>query len=246
MRVLIVEDEQLVAELFRDHLIELGHVPVLAKSAEDGLRLIDTEDIDAAIVDLYLAGMSGLEFLKLPAVRERMLSIVVVSGRASETEMRECLRLGALDFVQKPIPLPRLTEAVGFLELHVLNAHLVDQVRRLDRRRYPRVPVVFPVRVMEYRGVEWLGMAIDLSPFGLRLRADAPLDEGAAVKLHFTPSDGPPSVTLLSVLVRAEADELAFNFVNLTRAEFHRLSAIVQVLAGQPPPAEGRVSRPFR
>ena len=32
--------------------------------------------------------------------------------------------------------------------------------------------------------------------------------EGAAVKLHFTPSDGPPSLTLLSVLVRAEADEL--------------------------------------
>ncbi len=217
MRVLIVEDDQPVAELLRDYLTELRHMPVLAESAEDGLRLIDTDEIDAAVVDLCLAGMSGIEFLKLPVVRARLLPIVVISGRASETEARECLRLGALDFVQ----------------LHVLNAHLVDQVRRLDRRRYPRVPVAFPVRVMEYRGVEWLGTTIDLSPFGLKLRASAPLDEGAAVKLHFTPSDGPPSVTLLSVLVRVDADELAFNFVNLTRAEFQRLSAIVEALAGQ-------------
>jgi CheY-like chemotaxis protein len=233
MRVLIVEGELPVAELLRDHLIELGHVPVVAKSGTDALRTIAAETLDAILLDLNLPDVNGLEFLQIPSLRERGIPVVVVSGQTSEAQARACLQLGALDFVQKPVSLPRLSEVVGFLELHVLNKQLVDQVKQLDRRRFPRVPTTFPVRIMEYAGNEWLGTAVDLSPFGLKTRTDAHLGEGATVKLHFSPPDGPPSLTLLSVLVRVDGDGLAFYFVNLTKAEFQRLSVVVQALGAR-------------
>lgn len=228
--MLIVEDEPGVAELFQDHLKELGHDVRVAGSAEEALRLLDTIPVDAILLDLGLPGLSGLQFLKLPAVRVRSIPIVVVSGAATEADALDCLRSGALDFVPKPVSPARLTEVIGFLELHVLNLRLAEQVRTLDRRRFPRVPAVFPVRVMEYSGSEWLGTCVDLSPFGMRLRAEASLPAGATVKLHFTPPDGPPSLTVLSVLVRPDPEGQAFSFVNLTKAEFQRMRTIVQAI----------------
>lgn len=233
MRVLIVENERPVADLFRDHLVDLGHQPLVVTSAEDALHALASRPIDAILLDVGLPGISGLEFLQLPNVRARSIPVVVVSAFASETQARDCLRAGALDVVPKPVSLARLSEVLGFLELHVLNSHLVEQVRHLDRRRYARVPAVFPVRIMEYAGSEWLGSSLDISPFGMRLRSDANLKEGATVKLHFTPPDGPPSVTLLSVLVRLDPDGQAFYYVNLTKAEFQRLQSIVQALVNR-------------
>jgi CheY-like chemotaxis protein len=233
VRVLIVEDETRVAELFQDHLQDLGHDVCLAGSAEDALHLLDTTAVDAILLDLGLPGISGLDFLRLPSVRVRSIPIVVISGAATEAEALDCLKSGALDFVPKPVSPARLTEVIGFLELHVLNLRLVEQVRSLDRRRFARVPAVFPVRVMEYSGSEWLGTSVDISPFGIRLRAEARLPAGATVKLHFTPPDGPPSLTVLSVLVRPEADGQAFSFVNLTKAEFQRMRTIVQAIGAR-------------
>ncbi len=234
MRVLIVEDERPVANLFRDHLFDLGHDPRVVTSAEDALRTLADEAVDAILLDLSLPGITGLEFLQLLTARSQSIPVIVVSDMATEAQARDCLRLGALDFVPKPVSSSRLGEVVAFLELHVLNSQLIDQVRKLDRRRCARVPAVFPVRLMEYAGTEWLGTSVDLSPFGLKVRSEAALGEGGTVKLQFTPPDGPPSLTLLSVLVRVDPDGQAFYFVNLTKAEFKRMSAIVQALGDRP------------
>lgn len=233
MRVLIVEDERPTADMFRDHLADLGHQALVVGNAEDALSAIAAEPIDAVLVDLTLPGLGGFEFLQLAGLRARAIPTIVVSAPATQAQVRDCLRLGALDFVTKPISLSRLSEVLGFLELHVLNTQLVEQVRNLDRRRYARVPAVFPVRIMGYAESEWLGMSVDISPFGVKARSTAPLDEGATVKLHFTPPDGPPSLTLLSVLVRVDPDGHAFYFVNLTKAEFQRMSAIVHALVSR-------------
>lgn len=235
MRVLIVEDERQVADLFRDHLLDLGHHPVVAASAEDALRALSSGTVDAILLDIGLPGISGVDFLQLPMVRKGSIPVIVISGAATEGQAKDCLKCGALDFIAKPVSLTRLSEVLGFLELHVLNFQLIEQVRNLDRRRYARVPAVFPVRIMEYSGAEWLGMSVDISPFGIKARSEGGLKEGDTGKLHFTPPDGPPSLTLLSVLVRVDPDGQAFCFVNLTKAEFQRMSAVVQSLSSRPP-----------
>src|SRR5919108_695674 len=108
MRVLIVEDEEPVAEVFAHYLRQLGHQPVLVRSAEAALDRLTTAAPDAILLDVRLPGMSGLEFLQLPAVRASGVPIVAISGISTEDEARECLRHGAADFMAKPVPLARM------------------------------------------------------------------------------------------------------------------------------------------
>src|SRR5215475_13137344 len=121
MRVLVVEDEAPLGEVFRDFLAELGHDPVVVRSAEAALGTLERQRPDAIILDINLPGMSGLDFLQLRPVREAGLPIVAISGVATETQARECLRLGALDFVGKPVPLGRLNELLTVMEPHALS-----------------------------------------------------------------------------------------------------------------------------
>ena len=95
--------------------------------------------------------MSGLDFLQLRPVRDAALPIVAISGVATESQARECLRLGALDFVGKPVPLDRLNEVLTFLEPHALTRRRSESAQH-ERRRGPRAQIGFPVRIVEYKG----------------------------------------------------------------------------------------------
>jgi CheY-like chemotaxis protein len=235
MRVLIVEENAAVAELYQSYLTDLGHDSFVAPTSEAALEALAREHPEAVMLDPALPGLNGFDFLRLPAVGGQALPVIAISSAASEEQARECFRLGALDYAPKPIAFSRLAELVGFLELHVLNKQLAKHVRSLDRRRASRVPAVFPVRIVGETGAEWVGLSVDLSPFGLRVRSQGRLKEGAQAKLSFTPPDGPPDLTLLSVLARTtDGDGDAFLFVNLAVAEFHRLSGVVRKLSEQP------------
>src|SRR5216684_352842 len=113
MRVLIVEDETSVREVFRDLVTALGHEAIPVESAERGLENLQHDQAEAVLLDVRLPGMSGLAFLEHPEVRAAGVPIVVVSGMASEDEARACLRLGALDYLRKPVTLQRGTGSAG-------------------------------------------------------------------------------------------------------------------------------------
>ncbi len=226
MRVLVVEDEPDVGGVFCDFLLELGHQPLVARSAEAALGQLQAERPDAIILDINLPGMNGLDFLRSRPIRESGVPIVAVSGVATEHQARECLRLGALDFVGKPVPLERLSEVLGYIEPHALYRKRAEAGRHVERRRSSRMRLALPVRVIEYNGAEWSGTSVDLSPFGMKVRSAAGVSPGAAAKLTFTPPDGGPPVQVMSVLVRVDPDGHAFYFVNLTGDDFHRLHAL--------------------
>src|SRR4029453_9434175 len=144
MRVLVVEDEDSLGEVFRDFLAEIGHDAVVVRSAEAALGALQRQPPDAILLDINLPGMSGLDFLQLRPVREAGLPIVAISGVAPEPQARECLRLGALDFVGKPVPLERLNEVLTFLEPHALTRR-AEAARQPQPRRGPRLQIGFPV-----------------------------------------------------------------------------------------------------
>ena len=126
LRVLIVEDEQAVRDVFREFLAGLGHEAITAATAEDALEKLASERPDVILLDVRLPGMSGLDFLALPAVRESEVPVVAVSGVATEAQARECLKRGALDFIRKPVSLERLGAVLAYAHGH-------------DRRLAPRV-----------------------------------------------------------------------------------------------------------
>jgi DNA-binding response OmpR family regulator len=226
MKVLVVEDEPEVGSVFRDFLLELGHDPILARSAEAALGSLQKTKPDAIILDMNLPGMSGLDFLQLRPIRESGVPIVAVSGVATEAQARECLRLGAVDFVGKPVPFERLRVVLSYIEPHALFRQQTEAPARPERRRAPRLSVEMPVRVIEYSGAEWDTVAMNLSPFGIKVRLAPGVRPGAAAKLLFTPPDGGVPIQVMSLLVRQDRDGYVFYFVNLTAGEFQRLSAL--------------------
>jgi CheY-like chemotaxis protein len=227
MRVLVVEDEADLGDVFRDFLLELGHQPLVVRSAEAALGKLHTERPDAIILDIHLPGMSGLDFLQLRPVRELGVPIVAVSGVATETQARECLRLGAADFVSKPIPLDRLSEVLTFIEPHALS-RVEERGAPADRRHAPRAHLSLPIRVSEYGGSEYHGTLVELGVQGLKARLNAPLAPRSVVKLSFTPPDAGSTIEVMSLVIRADPDGHAFTFVHLTDADTERLRALIK------------------
>jgi len=226
MKVLIVEDEVQVGEVFRDLLLELGHEPVLVRSAEGALGLFQKTRLDAIILDLKLPGMSGIDFLQLRPVRESGVPVVVVSGVATEAEARECLRLGAVDFLDKPVPFERLQTVLASIEPQALFRLHVDAATRVERRRALRVPLPVPVRVLEYNGTAWDTSSVNVSSSGIKIHLVMGISPGAAVKLVFTLPDGGEPIQVMALLVRQDRDGYAFYFANLTTPGFERLSSL--------------------
>ena len=226
MKVLIVEDELEVGTVFRDFLLELGHEPVIARSAEAALGSLQKAKPDVIILDVNLPGMSGLDFLQLRPVRESGLPVVAVSGVATEDQARQCLRLGAVDFVGKPVHFERLQVVMASIEPQALFRLQAEAATRVELRRAGRVDLAVPVRVIEYNGAEWDTTSMNLSQFGMKIRLVLGIRPGGAAKLAFTPPDGGGPLQVMSLLVRQDHDGYAFYFVNLTGAEFSRLSQL--------------------
>lgn len=228
MRILVIEDDANLGEVFRDFLLELGHHPEVLRSAEAALARLRTERPEAILLDIQLPGMSGLDFLQLRPVRELGVPIIAVSGVVTEEQARECLRRGAFDFIGKPVALEHLSEVLTYLELNALNRGTGPGKPFTERRRSPRAGLAIPVSIVTYDGAERQGTAVELGVFGMKLRARAPLARGAVVTLSFTPPDRGAQLSLMAILVRVDPDGHVFTFLNLPAAEFQRLSQFVR------------------
>lgn len=225
MRVLVVEDEPLVGEVLHDSLTHLGHQPQVVPSAEDALTRLASERPDVIFLDVKLPGISGTDFLQLRPIREYGVPIVAMSGVASEREVEDCLRHGAVDFMAKPITLDRLRRVLTQVEDQAAGEP--GSGRAPDRRRAPRVPANITVTILEDGGGAWQGTSVDLSVFGIKVRADTPQAIGSPVTLVFTPPDGGPPVRSRALVLR-HTDGYAFYFVNLPETSVRRLEGFVR------------------
>src|SRR5712691_7630157 len=98
-----------------------------------------------------------------------------------------------------------------------------------NRRRYPRVKMSLPVRVVEASGRSWTGRSDDLSPLGIKVR-DGHVTPDSMVHLEFELPGGGQTLTVASLAKRSEPDGVAFSFVNLTRPAFAVIREAVDIL----------------
>ncbi len=137
--VLVVDDDRALCLLFQRILARDKYNVLIARSGADAISLLEKERgmVDVALVDLRLGEENGLEVLKkLRRIDESMIG-VVITGQATVEDAVESLRLGAYDFVQKPITPAQLTavleRAVKYRRLVLENKryqlHLEDMVR---------------------------------------------------------------------------------------------------------------------
>lgn len=113
MNILIVEDDQLLGDILRDYLIQLGHGEVLVFSrADEALRTFEDRKFDCAFIDLKLPDMDGVRLLGLLKEKERTLPVIMMSGYPTMEATIGAMRLGASDFLTKPFTLQDLALAM--------------------------------------------------------------------------------------------------------------------------------------
>ena len=116
MKILIIEDEKHVAGLLADAVRLQGHDAIVAVDGQEGLALVERERPDAVFLDIVMPTPNGIEVLRRIRERRQELPVVIISGGASAEEIEEAERLGVTDFVEKPLMLNQLTQAITALQ----------------------------------------------------------------------------------------------------------------------------------
>lgn len=101
--ILVVDDSPSVQKMMSGLLSAKGYKVTCAGTGEDALRIFREEEIDLVITDIILPGMSGLNLLKLVKESNPEIDVVIVSGNASSFTAIKALRLGAYDYIVKPV-----------------------------------------------------------------------------------------------------------------------------------------------
>lgn len=111
-RILIIEDDQSIAELQKDYLEMSDCQVTCAFDGEEGLRLIRTQEFDLIILDLMLPGKDGFEILKeISDTKE--IPVLIVSAKGEEIYKIKGLNLGADDYITKPFGMGELVARVN-------------------------------------------------------------------------------------------------------------------------------------
>jgi two-component system response regulator PhoP len=108
MRVLVVEDEQLLAAQIRDHLLQQQFSVDVSSDGADGLFKITEYPYDLAIIDIGLPKMDGLALIRKARQQEIKTPIIILTARGSWQEKVQGLDAGADDYLTKPFHVEEL------------------------------------------------------------------------------------------------------------------------------------------
>ena len=99
--ILIVHDEQEIADLVEIYLVSDGYSVFKANNAQEGLDILEREDIHLVLLDIMMPGMNGLEMCK--KIREtNNIPIIMISAKSTDLDKILGLGTGADDYVAKP------------------------------------------------------------------------------------------------------------------------------------------------
>ena len=125
-RVLVVDDESELVDMYARVLRESGYTAVTAGNGQEALERVKSQDFDAIISDINMPGMDGVRLLR--AVRERDLDVpvVLVTGKPSLDSAVQAVEYGALKYLTKPIDIDGFLAAVG----HAVRLHRMARLKR--------------------------------------------------------------------------------------------------------------------
>jgi DNA-binding NtrC family response regulator len=119
LNLLIVDDERSIREGCREVAQSLGFTAFTADSAEHACRVLESQGIDAVLLDLRLPGAGGLEALSQIKSRRPDAVIVVVTGYGTVQSAVQAMKNGAYDYVTKPFSLEELKHLLDRLANHL-------------------------------------------------------------------------------------------------------------------------------
>ena len=130
--ILIVDDEESICQTLGGILNDEGHAVVAAVSGEEALRLIEEDPPNLVLLDIWLPGMDGIDVLKVIKAGYPRTQVVMMSGHGSIETAVKATKLGAFDFIEKPLSLEKvilvINHAMEMIRLEEENLQLKQKV----------------------------------------------------------------------------------------------------------------------
>ena len=127
-KILIVDDDQSTCDLLQRHLEARGFVAFSFTNSEDAFLKLSHEEFDLVLTDLNMAKLNGIELCDRIVSNYPHIPVVVITAFGSLETAVEAIRVGAYDFVTKPVDLDSLAHTV---ERAIKHSKLTESVKRL-------------------------------------------------------------------------------------------------------------------
>lgn len=131
-RILVVDDEAGVRKSLKGVLEDEGYRVDTVSSAEEGLAHLEKDSFDLVILDIWLPQMDGMEALEKIRQQKRDLATVMISGHGNIETAVKAIKLGAYDFVEKPLSLEKTVIVIK----NALKHRSLEQENRYLRERF--------------------------------------------------------------------------------------------------------------
>jgi len=129
--ILVVDDEEGICLSLKGILTDEGYDVLTVTSGEDCLQLIEEELPDLILLDIWLPGMDGIEVLKVVKSRYPQIQVIMMSGHGTIESAVKSTKLGAFDFIEKPLSLEKIVLIVA----HALELARLEEENRLLKKR---------------------------------------------------------------------------------------------------------------
>lgn len=141
-RVLVVDDEINITKTIKEVLEDYGFQVITLNDERKTMSILNTEDIDVIILDLLMPSRSGIEILKDIVSQFPLIPVIIISGHGTISATVECIKIGAFDFIEKPISIEKLIStvrnAVRFRELEVEKSYLWKEYKLIGSSEHTK------------------------------------------------------------------------------------------------------------
>lgn len=139
MRLLLVDDEERFLATTRILLEKRGVETFTTTNGSDALALLDEKPIDVVILDVKMPGMDGVEVLRRIKQKHPLVEVIMLTGHGSVESAVEGLKLGAFDYVMKPMDIPDLLSKAE--EAHAKKKSIEEKIRKAKVEKIIRHPL---------------------------------------------------------------------------------------------------------
>jgi len=136
-RILIVDDEEAILFTFKSFLTREGYEVMTANNYSSAIDMISNRDFDAMFVDIVLGGHTGIDLLREVKSRGLYCPVVIITGEPNIDTASDAVRIGAFDYMSKPILKETLLRVTNNALQH---KGLLDEKNRIEaeKERYRR------------------------------------------------------------------------------------------------------------
>jgi DNA-binding NtrC family response regulator len=148
IKILVVEDDARLRNLLLEAITLEGHQTIAVESAEAAIKLFEEEKFDIVLTDVNLPGKSGLELLPICLQHNPKAYLLVMTGYGTIDTAVSAMKLGAADFLSKPIALNDLISAIRIAVERISEAVSSESNTSLTRQSASNSPIIAKSQMM--------------------------------------------------------------------------------------------------